>query len=149
MSAVQAIKFGAFDYIPKPFTPNELRSLVSRALKSKLYREKEMSAEVKLKEEHKISIPRDLYCIPENSWAMIEQGGNVRIGVHHAFLRIVKEIVTIDSPRENETRYQGEVCVRIIDSQKHVHRVWTPVSGKVLPVWTIYLNFCGNRPKQP
>ncbi len=30
-TAVQAVKLGAFDYLPKPFTPAELRSLVSRA----------------------------------------------------------------------------------------------------------------------
>jgi DNA-binding NtrC family response regulator len=31
-SAVQAMRTGAFDYIPKPFTPDELRSVVARAL---------------------------------------------------------------------------------------------------------------------
>jgi len=27
-TAVEAIKLGAFDYLPKPFTPNDLRSIV-------------------------------------------------------------------------------------------------------------------------
>ena len=30
-SAVEVMKLGAFDYLPKPFTPDELRSIVARA----------------------------------------------------------------------------------------------------------------------
>ena len=32
-SAVQSVREGAFDYLPKPFTPRELLSAVARALK--------------------------------------------------------------------------------------------------------------------
>jgi DNA-binding NtrC family response regulator len=31
-TTVQSMQIGAFDYLPKPFLPNELRSLVARAL---------------------------------------------------------------------------------------------------------------------
>jgi DNA-binding NtrC family response regulator len=33
-SAVEAIKMGAFDYLPKPFTPDELLAAVEKALRS-------------------------------------------------------------------------------------------------------------------
>lgn len=134
-TAVQSTKLGAFDYIPKPFTPNELRSLVSRALETKHYHEEEVAEESRLKEEGiKISIPQNLYCIPENSWAMVEQDGNVHIGIHHIFLRTIKKINSIDFPKENEMRYQGEACLRVTDYNKHIHRVWTPVSGKIIAI---------------
>ncbi len=134
-TAVQSTKLGAFDYIPKPFTPNELRSLVSRALQSRHYHKEEMAEQAKLKEEGmKISISQNLYCIPENSWAMVEQDGNVRIGIHNIFLRTIKKISSIDFPKENEMRYQGEACLRVTDSHNHIHRVWTPVSGRVITI---------------
>lgn len=132
-SAVEAIKLGAFDYIPKPFTPNDLRSLVSRALESSRYFEREVAAEARLKEERE-RVPGGLYCIPENSWAKAEQDGNVRIGIHHIFLRVIGEITSVELPKVGEIRYQGEACSRVTDSQLHVHKVWTPVSGKVIAV---------------
>jgi len=36
-SAVESIKHGAFEYLPKPFTPEELRVSVSKAIKSRKY----------------------------------------------------------------------------------------------------------------
>lgn len=122
-SAVQSTKLGAFDYIPKPFTPNELRSLVSRALESKYHREKE-----------KISVPRGLYGIPENSWVMMGDNKYVRIGIHHIFLKTIKDITSIEFPQKHEMRYQGEACLRITDSEKHLHKLWAPVSGTIVEI---------------
>ena len=34
-TAVQSVKEGAFDYLPKPFTPQELQAAVARALKGR------------------------------------------------------------------------------------------------------------------
>ncbi len=37
-SAVEVMKLGAFDYLPKPFTPDELRSMVAQAVKARRVR---------------------------------------------------------------------------------------------------------------
>lgn len=129
-SAVQAIKLGAFDYIPKPFTPGELRSLVSRALERKQLYEAGPD-EGKTVE---ISIPEGLYCIPGNSWAKIEQDGNVRVGIHHILINTIKDIISIEGPKENEKRYQGECCLWITDSHDQIHKIWSPVSGKIVAI---------------
>ncbi|MCX5800812.1 MAG: response regulator [Candidatus Eisenbacteria bacterium] len=135
-SAVLSIKLGAFDYIPKPFTPSELRALVARALESKRYHEEESTEKGTpgSRRRTKVALPDNTYCIPENSWARTEQDGNVRAGVHHVFLRTIENIASIDLPKKDEMRYQGEVCFRVTDSHAHVHKVWTPVSGKVVAV---------------
>lgn len=128
-TAVEAIKLGAFDYVAKPFTPNEIRTLVSRAL-SWRYMNKEEKADIK----SQILIPEGLFIIPGNSWAKIEEDGNVRIGAHHLFIQQIKSIETIDLPQVNEMRFQGEACCRIIDKDNHIHRLWAPVSGKIIEV---------------
>ena len=134
-TAVKSIKLNAFDYIPKPFTPDELRSLIARALEKRQTYE-EIAVKLGVEEEKlvEIAIPNGLYCIPEHSWAKLEKDGNVRIGIHHALVRTVKGIEAIDFPGKNEIRYQGEVCVRITDSHSQIFRLWTPLTGKVIEV---------------
>lgn len=137
-SAVEAIKLGAFDYISKPFTPNELRSLVARALESKSYHERA-----------EIALPPGIYCIPENSWAEIEEGGQVRIGVHHVFFETIDKVVHVELPKRGEMRYQGEACARLTDRSARVHRVWTPVSGIVVDVNDRLSDDCSQMSKDP
>ncbi len=129
-SAVESIKQGAFDYIPKPFTPAELRSLVSRALESKRYHETGARDDAG----GAIAVPTGIYRIPENSWAVIQEDGLVRVGADHVFVRTIKGLVSMELPGEGQMRYQGEACVRIRDGSGLIHKVWTPVSGRVMAV---------------
>lgn len=134
-TAVQAIKFGAFDYIPKPFTPDELRTLVARALGRRHYYE-EVASKIGTPVEKlvEMELPSDLYCIPEHSWVRLEKGGNVRAGIHYNFIGSICRIVSFDFPKVGETIHQGDVCLRVTDTRNLVHRLWAPVSGRVLAV---------------
>ncbi len=127
-SAVQAVKLGAFDYLPKPFTPNELRSLISRALASRTIKEQEHEENIQ------VEIPDGLYCIPENSWVQVDPEGQARVGVHHLVLNTIERIASIELPKVNDMRYQGEACAIINDINGHVVRLWTPVSGRIIEV---------------
>ena len=134
-TAVQSIKAGAFDFIPKPFTPKELMAMVSRALERRhVYEEMASKMGVDEKKLVQIDIPPDLYCIPENSWAKIDKDGNVLIGIHHIMIRTFKDIKTIELSNLNEMIYQGELCANITDSQNHEYRLWSPVTGKVIGI---------------
>jgi FixJ family two-component response regulator/glycine cleavage system H lipoate-binding protein len=134
-SAVQAIKLSAYDFIPKPFTPEEIRTLTARALEGR-HTYEEIASRLNIKEEKlvDISIPADVYCIHEHSWAKVEEDGNVRIGIHHALAKTLKGIAAIEFPDINEMRFQGEACVRIVDSHEQVIRLWTPITGMVTAV---------------
>ena len=122
-SAVEAMRLGAFDFIPKPFTPKELRSLVSRALASKRY-----------KGTDEIVPPAGLHCIPANSWAALVEGDKVRVGIHHVFLRTIPDVTSLKLPAQGEMRYQGEACAEVTDFTGHAHKVWAPVSGRIVDV---------------
>jgi CheY-like chemotaxis protein/glycine cleavage system H lipoate-binding protein len=122
-AAVEAMRLGAFDFIPKPFTPKELRSLVSRALASKRYQGRD-----------EVVPPPGLHCIPENSWAALADGGNVRVGIHHVFLKTIPDVTSLKLPAQGEMRYQGEACAEVTDFTGHVHKVWAPVSGRIIDV---------------
>lgn len=131
-TAVESIKLGAFDYLPKPFTPGDLRTLVSRALSRKRLHEEEEAEMVS--GPTAVSIPEGTYVIPDNSWARMEEDGYVRVGIHHLLLRSFNKIESIEFPEVGEMRYQGEASIRITDDQGKIHRLWTPVSGRVIAV---------------
>ncbi|MFH1421473.1 MAG: response regulator [Planctomycetota bacterium] len=150
-TAVQAIKLGAFDYIPKPFTPEELTSVTIRAIeRTRIYKkekvpvaeeipiEKTELSPVEITEEkeekEELSVEGNFYCIPEHSWARVENSGIVRVGMEDMFQRTVGEIVNIDLPYEGDEVVQGDVCVRVTSSNLHIHKLWSPVSGKVVKV---------------
>jgi len=127
-SAVQAVKLGAFDYLPKPFTPNELRSLVSRALTAQEARLRKDPAAPH------VEIPEGMYCIPENTWVHVEPDGQVRVGAHHLLLAAIEQISSVELPSINDMRYQGETCAIINDTDGHLIRLWTPVSGRIVAI---------------
>jgi glycine cleavage system H protein len=54
--------------------------------------------------------------------------------VHPAFLRTIKTIVGLELPGAGHMRYQGEACIRITDADGLIHRVWTPISGRILEI---------------
>lgn len=135
-TAVESVKLGAFDYIPKPFTPDELRSVVLRALERKRLHDKEMAPKEELTAEQRAKLPvlKDRYCIPDHCWARVEDDGSVRIGVHDIFMMTIKSISSIDFPYENEKIGQGDACLWFVDASGNLHRMWAPVSGRVISV---------------
>ncbi len=130
-TAVQAIKLGAFDYIPKPFTPEELASVTKRAIERMVLYEKERQ-QGEVVESKPGEAER--YYILEHSWALVEADGAVRIGMDDVFQKTAGEIVNIDLPFEGDIIEQGKVCVRVTSTGMQIHKLWSPVTGKVIEV---------------
>lgn len=177
-TAVQAIKLGAFDYIPKPFTPQELTSVTLRAMeRTRIYKEEkaeEKTVPIKPAVETKapvaepekedacvigpveeevdkevLSLEGRLYCMPEHSWVRIEENGSVLVGMEDMFQRTAGDIVNIDLPYEGDEVRQGDVCVRITSSGLHIHKLWSPVTGKVIGVNEILNKDCSLAKEDP
>lgn len=127
-TAVQSIKMGAFDYIAKPFTPNELRSLVQRAIKLA------GSGIDEAADSPQIEMPSDLFVMKGHTWVRQDGESLATVGVVSDFLKPIEKIDGIELIEENKTIYQGEVFARIIDSDNHIHRVWSPATGRVVRV---------------
>jgi glycine cleavage system H protein len=133
-TAVMAMKLGAFDYIPKPFTPEELSSVTERAVARKRLFAEKLAAE-EAGEEIGTRRPKDRYYMPDHAWAKQEEDGSVLVGMDWVFRRTIGEVVNIDLPFEDDEVEQGQVCVRITTPSKmRIHKFWSPVSGKVVEV---------------
>lgn len=129
-TAVQSVKLGAFDYIPKPFTPNELRSLVARAF-DQLDQEREGTPAAKA-----TPMPSGLYFMSGHTW--LRREGEIRavVGVLPEFCRAIQSIERVELPETGTDTFLGEVCVRILDDRGNAHRVWSPASGRISAVNT-------------
>jgi FixJ family two-component response regulator len=143
-SAVEAIRSGAFDYIPKPFTSEELAGVAARAL----------GLTELLRDERKPSLYQPgvfadltlenvdaMWCIPEHSWARIAEDKTVRVGLDAVYLRLLGgKIVTIELSPANTPLKQGEACARITVTrtgrssapERAAHNLWCPVGGTVI-----------------
>ena len=125
-TAVRSMKLGAFDYVPKPFDPDELRLVVDRALeRRRLVRENQtLRAQVghKYRFENIVgSSPpmQELFrlvaqCAPTNSTVLItgESGTGKELvarAIHYNSLRKDKPIVTVDCMSLSENLLESEL----------------------------------------
>ena len=125
-TAVQSVKIGAFDYLPKPFTPNELRSLVQRAFKALESGTEETST--------LLAMPSGLFSMRGHTWLRRDDKNVATIGIMHEFVLPLESLSHLELPKDNKTIFQGEACVRITDGDNNVHRVWSPATGKIIQV---------------
>lgn len=127
-TAVESVKLGAFDYLPKPFTPADLRGLVFRAFK------KADAAEGELGAVSAPSIPAGYYYMLGHTWLKVESDTEAAVGVVHDFLKTVGIITQLELPKVNDVISQGDVCGKITDADQFTHRIWSPASGRVTEV---------------
>jgi heterodisulfide reductase subunit C len=132
-TAVQAMRLGAFDYIPKPFTPNDLRAVTSRALDRRRLLDEARERAARTHVTFEYTMPDNLYYLPEHTWAKPENG-SVLIGIDDVFQKSVGRIVRIKPPSSGDQLEQGKLCAEIEDASGRTHKLWSPVGGKVIEV---------------
>ena len=135
-NAVQSLKVGAFDFIPKPFSFEELLGVVSRAINfielMRSAKQEEDSIERLIKQLRQIDDKEKFYFLGKHSWAKLDKDGSAIVGVGETFYKIIGKIQQVIFPSVNEEIDQGNVCTRIITQDQLVHTVWAPLSGKVI-----------------
>jgi CheY-like chemotaxis protein/glycine cleavage system H lipoate-binding protein len=134
-NAVRSLRAGAVDYLPKPFTADELLAVVRRALRASALVEAADTAG--LEREGSMSFvpcPAHYLRLGCVSWALMEDEGTARIGVSDLFLKATEGIHELELSEAGEDLVQGLPCAIATAPDGAQHGIMCPLSGKILEV---------------
>jgi DNA-binding response OmpR family regulator len=124
-NAVAALKHGAFDFLPKPFTCDELLSSVARAARAVLGR-------LNLSARRTGAGRRGDFRLGVQTWARPERDGTALLGVTELELETVLRMEKIELPEVGSELRQGGRLVGLLTADGLSHTVWSPLGGHVL-----------------
>ncbi|MCK5741674.1 MAG: response regulator [Chlorobi bacterium] len=131
-SALQAMQLGAFDYLAKPFTKEELVKIIHRAL-DMAKAGSQTGKESQASKPGKDSVG-SVKGIGEHSWIMRHEDGSVLIGVKRPFLIDVGIIQNVYLPSPSDKLRQGSVYFQVFSSDYRSQSLLSPLSGTVISV---------------
>ena len=129
-NAVRSLNSGAIDYLAKPFTVEELVSIVQRGLNyGKII---ESFSEANKDSMPYVPCPPKYYQFGYSTWASIEEDGSLKIGVTDLFLETISKITRIELFDPETEIVQGNVCAHVETDDQLIHNILSPVSGRVI-----------------
>jgi len=126
---------GAIDYISKPFTTDELLTVVRRSLRcAALMDEAESAGLPRNGSMNYVPCPANYYALGYVSWVLMEDEGTAKIGVSDLFLKAVEGIREFELSAPGDDLEQGIPCAIATSVDGSTHSIMCPMSGKVLEV---------------
>jgi len=138
-SAVEAMKYGAVDYVEKPFTEDELVTFVDRSLTRRLERiERQQPPKLHLVTPTSpeaasgkvFNVPAGVFVSPDHVWIRIEMTGEVQAGVDDFARKTIGPIDRVTAPGTGQAVRAGETLFSL-EHGGHILEFPSPVSGKV------------------
>jgi len=138
-SAVETMKYGAMDYVQKPFTEDELVEFVNKSLIRRHDRIERLSKpQVHLitpsikaeKSKHIINVPAGVFISPSHTWISLELNGAVRLGLDDLALKILGPVQDIEFPAKGQMVEKGDPLFAIRKGEQRLN-LPSPVSGSV------------------
>jgi YesN/AraC family two-component response regulator len=135
-NAVKSLYKGAVDFIPKPFTVDELLSSVYRANKYQSIKQKQKLLTQKKNNDELLYVtgPAKYLRLGYSTWIFQEREGSVLIGVCDLFIKTIDSILEIELQEADEEISQGICCASFKCSSDRTHKILAPVSGKIVEV---------------
>ena len=141
-TAVETMKYGAMDYVQKPFTEEELVAMTDKSLIRRQERiRKQLKSRVHIthlgeheaKETIDFYIPGGIFIAPWHTWAGLTESGEVRIGLDDFSTKILGTIDSIEAPSPSLEVKQGQLLFNIRIGQDMIP-FHSPISGRVIQV---------------
>ncbi len=141
-SAVECMKYGAVDYVEKPFTEDELRVFVKRALIKRRDRiQKQLKPRVHVMGPaeadrgfgEEFSIPGGVLVSTGHCWVSLAEDGTARIGLDDFAHKLLGTIDSIDFPNVGMNVKAGQPLFSVNQGHRRA-QFNAPLSGKVVKI---------------
>jgi len=143
-TAVETMKYGAIDYIEKPFTEDELLDFTKKAyIKREARIRKELKPKVHISHLHSVgdynsgefAIPGGVFISKNHCWVNIEADGNVKTGIDDFAKKIIGDIDDIEMPNLGMKANKGSILFSIKQKNRTISFI-SPISGVVTKINT-------------
>ncbi|HEX9741102.1 MAG TPA: response regulator [Ignavibacteriaceae bacterium] len=139
-TAVETMKYGAMDYVQKPFTDDELLAFVKKAVIKRQDRiQKQIKpkvhithlADAKSSMMCEFAIPGGVFISQGHCWVSMEQDGNVKVGIDDFAKKLIGKVDAIEFPNLGMVVKMGQPLFTVKQGNKSI-TFNSPVSGKVI-----------------
>lgn len=141
-TAVECMKVGAMDYVQKPFTEEELRAFVRKAVIVRKNRiERQLLPVVRIThgtEPRKVparefSIPGGVLIARNHCWVSLATDGSVKVGIDDFAKKLIGRVDSLELPKVGANLRAGDPLFTICQKSRRIH-FRAPVSGRVTTV---------------
>lgn len=140
-TAVEVMKYGAMDYVQKPFTEDELLEFAQKSL---LKRQDRIAKQLKPKvhishlsedtsDSGEFAIPGGVFISKDHCWAGIDQDGKVKIGVDDFAKKLIGKIDDIEFPNLGMEIKVDQPLFSLKQGRRHI-TFGAPISGSITDI---------------
>lgn len=135
-NAVNSLYKGSVDFIPKPFTVDELLGSVNRATNYQNIKDKQKQLLINKNNDELLYVtcPSKYLRLGYFTWIYQEREGSVLVGVCDLFIKTIESIQKIEFQNVEDEIVQGICCASIKCSDDRIHKILSPLSGRIVGV---------------
>jgi CheY-like chemotaxis protein len=131
-NAVKSLFEGAIDFLPKPFTIDELLSSIHRGIRYAGFMKDVQPRAGEIPKIDFAPCPVTYYRLGYLTWAKLEDDGSLKVGVTDIFLQTIRTIKKIDLFQIDEEIIQGNTCAQIETEIGLMHNILSPLTGRIV-----------------
>jgi len=141
-TAVETMKFGAMDYVQKPFTEEELLEFTKKCLYKRQERIKgELKPKVQIThlsetekpDAEEFLIPGGVFISEGHCWVSVSQNGSVKVGIDDFAKKVIGRIDDVEMPNLGRVIKVGDILFTVKKNNKMIP-FKSPISGKVIKI---------------